>query len=219
MYVHTICFRFIHTQEAKNLCKLCELVKSAKYLSTWADGTVTTPDASQQEIRLFEIVQRGECPDDEDPFEKLKTLTIAPDGSCKLYSLGKKIELKNCGLPPKVTDSGFNTFDEQMSQLVICKGNSDQKIIEAMRKRKGVIKHKNVISAYLDNSLVGGLKLDPTFPKTATVRHKLCTILVQKNKQRCKSCQMYRKTLLKLAKLHRLSEYFEAVKCYACISI
>ena len=49
MYVHTICFRFIHTQEAKNLCKLCELVKSAKYLSTWADGTVTFREEFQVE--------------------------------------------------------------------------------------------------------------------------------------------------------------------------
>ena len=130
----------------------------------------------------MKLVERGKCPDDdEDPFEKLRTLTIAPDGLCQLYSLGQKIGLKNCGLPPQVTDSGFNTFDEQMSQLVICKGNSDQKIIEAMRNWKGVIKHNNVTSAYLDNSLVGGLRLDPTFPKTETARHnKLCTILIKK---------------------------------------
>ena len=178
------------------------MVKSLEYLSTWVDGTVMLTE----EIRLFEMVKRSMVPDGEDPFKKLKTLVIAPNGSYTLYAIGKRIWPIKFGLPPTVTPDTIGDLDTQLSQLAICKGNSDETMKKAILKRVGVSKYRNVAKSYVDYTIVGGLETDHSYPTNGTVRHPKCSILVKKGKDRCRLCQSNRNNLLIITTTGRTSE-------------
>ena len=165
-------------------------------------------DKDNPESRFFEIVQRSSYPDGEDPFVKTKSLVIKPDGTYNLYALGSQVDCSTLDLPvQELEKSTVTELDKKLSELDICQGNCDEKVLKFVKKRKSSIKYKGSVSAKLDNSLIGGLKNNSLFPKHGTVRHKNCTILVHKSKKRCNPCQLYRTSLLKLAKQQARSEH------------
>ena len=165
---------------------------------------------SNEEARFFEILKLSQETSG-DPFVKVKTLVVGNDGRYKLYALCHPIDTAKIGLPEILCQDKLPQFDKDLADLALCKGNNDDKHIELLKKRKGVIKNKTTTTAYLDTTLEAGLEM-ADIPKGGTVRHRDCTILVNRQEVRCGPCRKYTSTLQKLTRRQISSTYHSMYK-------
>lgn len=144
-----------------------------------------------------------------DPFIKVKTLAVEGTGSYKLYALGHPIDKASLGLPETLSVQNLAQFDEDLTDIGLCKGNEEKKYIEMLKKRKGEIKYSDATTAYLDTTLQARLETDlEDILSGVTVRHKDCTILVCRPKDQCEPCKRYRSTLQKLQSCQSSSKLY-----------
>lgn len=119
-------------------------------------------------------------------------LQISNDLSWKVYAFGKEVNSFHSDFPATHLDSSsFSSLISRLNKSSVCIGNPEAHFIEIVKGRKGKITNRNgSVSAILDSStpcVVQGKVL------TETVRTENCTVLTSKD--RCESCQMYRKNL------------------------
>lgn len=85
-----------------------------------------------------------------------------------------------------------------IEKLFICKGNNDDDFVEIVKKRGGVIKTLDLVSAYY-------------FPSTNSVHHTMCPLL-RNDSGKCTHCQKYRANLRALKSREKRSEGSENSK-------
>ena len=136
--------------------------------------------------------------EDQDPLVKIMSLIIQKDRTYEIFVLGRRVNLSQLGLPKIATDRDLIIISSSLeSTMKICHGLSNEKFVQYLKRKKGAIKSsKGRLSAYLDTSLEGGIKQDPEYPHSTTIRTTQCTMLVMKNDgDVCKFCTQYARNL------------------------
>ena len=92
-----------------------------------------------------------------------------------------------------------------LEKTAICQGLSKEGYIQYVKRHKGKICNimRKKISAYLDETLEGGMLRNDDYPQGSTVRVTNCSLIVVKEGNMvniCKNCRKYERHLSTMAK-------------------